>query len=136
MKKQLNRIGATLSLIIGMMAVFSGGKVLLGEIPDYYVIDWVPVYNFAAGLIAALVTSLLLWRNSKVALPAAVITLGSHSTVMLILQTAYRDVVASESIRAMTIRIITWTIIVSLLLVQAWINRTDRRGAIQVPGRG
>jgi len=26
-------------------AVFAGGRVLLGILPDYYIIDWLPVYN-------------------------------------------------------------------------------------------
>jgi hypothetical protein len=45
---------------------------------------------------------------------------------MLILQTAYNDVVASESIRAMTIRIIVWTVNVALLLLHSWKERSTQ----------
>lgn len=38
---------------------------------------------------------------------------------MLILQTAYEDVVAVDSIRAMTIRMIAWAIILSLMFIQS-----------------
>ena len=31
------------------MAVFAGGRVLLGTLPDYYLIDWLPTYNFVIG---------------------------------------------------------------------------------------
>ena len=58
------------------------------------------------------------------ALPATAVVLVSHATVMLILQTAYRDVVASDSIRAMTIRITAWLIILALMISQA---RKDKR---------
>ena len=55
--------------------------------------------------------------SHKVALPAAIGTLGVHALVMLIIQTAYRGVVASDSLRAMTIRIVVWLIILTLMFV-------------------
>lgn len=48
-----NRIAALLALVIGLMAIFAGGRVLLGILPDYYVIDWLPVYNFIMGAVSA-----------------------------------------------------------------------------------
>ena len=41
MNINLNKIAAilTLTFIIGAMAVFAGGQVLLGRLPDYYVIN-------------------------------------------------------------------------------------------------
>ena len=47
----------------------------------------------------------------------AIGTLGVHALVMLIIQTAYRGVVASDSLRAMTIRIVVWLIILTLMFV-------------------
>jgi hypothetical protein len=123
MSTKLTKASAVLAFVMGAMAVVSGGRVLLGHIPDYYVIDWVPVYNFSAGLITAAFTAILIWKNHKYALIAAIATLLSHSTVMVILQTAYRDVVAPDSIQAMTLRITTWVIILTLLLVQFWKDR-------------
>ncbi|MDZ7843225.1 MAG: hypothetical protein U5K99_00245 [Anaerolineales bacterium] len=40
-----NRTAAALAFIIGAMAIFAGGQVLLGNMPDYYVLDWLPVFN-------------------------------------------------------------------------------------------
>jgi uncharacterized membrane protein len=100
------------------------------------VIDWVPVYNFSAGLITVLITAVLLWKNSRLALPVALATLSSHSIVMILLQTAYREVVAPDSIQAMTIRIIVWVVIVTLLLTQAWKRRGNRADQIQPQGLG
>lgn len=120
MKKMLTKIASILALAIGAMAIFAGGKVLLGQDPGYYVIDWVPVYNFSVGVITFLISAILIWKNSKYALPIAIATLSSHSIVMIVLQTAYHEVVAPDSIRAMTIRIIVWIVILALLLIHAW----------------
>ncbi|MBI3163511.1 MAG: hypothetical protein HYZ24_02430, partial [Chloroflexi bacterium] len=46
MNTTLTKISSILAFIIGAMAVFAGGQVLLGNLPDYCVINWLPVYNF------------------------------------------------------------------------------------------
>jgi len=123
MKQTLFKIAAVLAFIIGAMAIFAGGQVLLGQDPGYYVIDWLPVYNFALGVVSALVTALLIWRGSKWALPAALSTLAAHTLVMVILRTAYSAVVAPDSLRAMTIRIVVWLLITGLVFAQTRRNR-------------
>ena len=105
------------------MAVFAGGKVLLGIMPDYYVINWLPVYNYTIGVLTVLVTAILIWMNHPLALPVATVTLCIHILVMLILQTTYRDVVAIDSIVAMTIRIAVWVIILASMYVHSRLNR-------------
>lgn len=115
MKIKPHQITTVLAFIIGAMAIFAGGQVLLGKDPGYYVIGWLPVYNFMVGLISVFVTAILIWKQSRYALAAAVATLGLHSIVMLTILVAYGDVVAKDSIAAMTIRIAVWVIIVGLL---------------------
>lgn len=119
----LNRIASVLALVIGLMAVFAGGKVLLGILPDYYVIDWLPIYNFALGVISIFFSSIVIWKNNKLALPAAFGTFSLHAIVMLILQTAYREVVATDSIVAMTVRLSVWILIIILLFFQQRKNK-------------
>jgi len=119
MNTKLPKIAAVLALIIGAMAVFAGGRVLLGADPGYYVINWLPVYNFTVGVITVLVTAVLIWRNGRYAQPAAVATLSAHVLTMIILLTAYRDVVAPDSLVAMTVRIIAWVVILILLRAAA-----------------
>jgi len=46
-------------------------------------------------------------------------TFSVHALVMLTLQVAYRGVVAPDSIVAMTVRLIVWAIILTLMWVQA-----------------
>lgn len=123
MKQTLCKVAAVLVLIIGVMAIFAGGQVLLGRDPGYYVIDWLPVYNFVMGVLAVVVVAPLVWRGSKWALPAALATLAAHSLVMVALRMAYSDVVAPDSLRAMTIRIVAWLLILVLLFVQTRQNR-------------
>jgi cell shape-determining protein MreD len=113
------KTAAVLAFIIGAMAIFAGGQVvLLGKVMDYYVIDWLPVYNLIVGLLSAFVTSILIWRNNKFAMPAVLAPLAAHLAVMLILLIGYGDVVAPDSIRAMTVRIVAWIIILGLTLFQ------------------
>lgn len=119
----LNKIAAILAFIIGVMAIFAGGQVLLGILPDYYVIDWLPIYNFVVGIASAFFTAIVIWKSSRLALPAAIGTFGLHAVVMVILQTAYHNVVAPDSIKAMTVRLIIWIIILILMIVQQRKNR-------------
>ena len=118
MKLRINKISSIVALVIGAMAVFAGGKVLLGILPDYYVIGWLPIYNFVIGIVSLFFSAVVIWKNNRFAMPAAVGTLSLHAIVMLILQTVYRDVVAPDSIVAMTVRLIVWAVIVILLMIQ------------------
>ncbi len=119
MNSTYQKVAAVLAFIIGAMAVFAGGQVLLGKVMDYYVIDWLPVYNLIAGLVSSFVTAILIWKGSKYAMSAAMGTFVVHGIVMLILQTAYRDLVAPDSIKAMTVRLVVWLIILTLMIIQA-----------------
>ncbi len=112
----LHRLAAGLAFVIGAMAVFAGGQVLLGQVPDYYVIDWLPIYNFTLGVVSALFASVVIWKAGRLAWPAATVIFGLHAVVMLVLLTAYRQVVAVDSLRAMTIRLVAWAVILILLL--------------------
>lgn len=118
MNSVYRKIAAVLAFIIGAMAIFAGGQVLLGKAMDYYVIDWLPIYNFTAGLTSSFIVAILIWKGSKYTKAATIGIFAIHSTVMLVLQTAYQDVVASDSIKAMTVRLIAWAIILALIFVQ------------------
>jgi len=96
----------------------------LGNDPGYYVINWVPVYNYTAGILTVFITGILIWRGRTLAWFAALTTFSLHTLVMIILQTVHRDVVAADSIRAMTIRMIAWAIILVLMFAQ---SRKDKK---------
>ncbi len=123
MNRTMQRIAAILAFIIGAMAVVAGGQVLLGKVPGYYVINWLPAYNFTMGMLAVFIIAPLIWTNNPYSKLAAIGTFGAHTIVMLILQTSYRGVVAPDSIIAMSIRLIVWLIILILMFFQ---SRKDR----------
>jgi hypothetical protein len=118
MKMTLNKIASVFAFVIGAMAVFAGGQVLLGKVPDYYVINWLPVYNYTLGILTVFVTTVLIWSRHRLAMPVAIASLIIHTLVMLILQIPYRDVVAKDSIVAMTVRMAVWIIILTLMYAQ------------------
>jgi len=119
MKGTLNKIAAVLALVIGVMAVFAGGRTLLGRDPGYYVINWLLLYNYTIGILTVFGTAILIWTRHRLALPAAIATFSVHALVMIALQVAYREVVAQDSIVAMTVRLIVWAIILTLMFIQA-----------------
>jgi len=115
MKNYLRYGAALLAALMGAMATGAGGTVLLGRDPGYPVIDWLPYYNFGAGLLSLLVTSILIWRRHPWAMPLSVLTFVVHSAVLGTLLTVLRDTVANESIVAMVIRVVSWAVILGLM---------------------
>lgn len=118
MKTNLNKIAAILAFIIGAMAVFAGGQALLGKDPGYFVINWLLLYNYTIGILTVFIVAYLIWTSNKYALPTAIGIFSMHALVMIILLGGYRDVVATDSIVAMTIRIVVWLIILVLMFLQ------------------
>lgn len=111
------KIASLLAFIIGAMAIFAGGRTLLGKDPGYYVINWLLLYNYTLGILTVFVTTILIWTGSRYARAAAIGTFTLHVLVMLILLLAYRAVVAPDSLVAMTLRIVIWGIILCLLWI-------------------
>ena len=72
MKTNLNKIASVLAFLIGGIAVVAGGLVLLGQETDYFVINWLLLYNYTVGVLTVSLTAILIWRNSKLAMPAAI----------------------------------------------------------------
>lgn len=118
MKRTFDRIAAVLALLSGVMGVVAGGGAMLGRVPGWTVIDWLPVFNFVVGVLATFVVAPLIWRGSRYALPAALVTLGANAAVVFVLQLALRDTVARQSMGAMLFRVVLWLAIVVLIFVQ------------------
>ncbi len=122
----LNKIASILAFIIGTMAIFAGGQVIfLGKQMDYYVINWLPYYNFTMGLISFFVTAILIWKSSRYAMPAAILTFTAHGLVIITLLTAYKDVVAPDSLVAMSVRLVVWAVILALMYLQSRRNQNQ-----------
>lgn len=124
MKTIFNKIASILALIIGAMAIFAGGSVLLGRDPGYYVINWLPLFNYTIGILTIFFVAILIWRNSRLALPAAIAVFSLQGLAMIILLAGYREVVAPDSIVATAVRMVVWLIILGLLFFQQNKNKT------------
>ena len=119
MNTTLNKIASVLAFLIGGIAVIAGGLVLLGRETDYVVIHWLLLYNYTVGVLTVSLTAILIWKNSRLALPAAIATFVAHTSVMLILLAAYHGVVSAHSLEDMTVRIVAWAIILTLMFFRS-----------------
>jgi hypothetical protein len=66
-------------------------------------------------VLTVFITAILIWNSSRIAMPAAIATFSVNAVVMFILQTGYRGIVAPDSLQAMTVRLIAWVIILTLM---------------------
>jgi hypothetical protein len=49
MKMTLNKIASVLAFILGGLSIFAGALAMTGWEPGYFVLNWLPVYNFILG---------------------------------------------------------------------------------------
>lgn len=61
MKTIFTKIAAILVFIIGGMALFAGAQVLMDYDPGYYVINWLPIYNYTIRVLTVFFTSILIF---------------------------------------------------------------------------
>jgi hypothetical protein len=118
MSTTMNKTASVLAFIIGALSIIAGAQVIAGWDPGYYVLNWLPVYNFMMGVATVLLPAILIWRNSRYAAPAAIGVLGIHAGVLLLLLTALRGTPAAESVMAMVFRVAVWLIILALMFVR------------------
>ena len=115
----MNKIASGLAFLIGGMSILAGALVMRGWEPGYSVLNWLPIYNFILGTLTVFLPAILIWINSKYAMPAAIATFSIHAIVTLLLLTTFRGTVAANSIGAMIFRLVTWLIILALMIIQS-----------------
>lgn len=114
----LTKLPSILAFLVGAMSIVAGGMVLRGWKPGYSILSWLPVYNFMVGLLT-LIPAYLLWVDNRYALTASIVTFALHAVVLLLLLTFLRGQVATQSIGAMSFRVVVWIIILAVL----WFRR-------------
>ena len=119
MNTTLNKIASILAFLVGGLSIFAGALAMTGWKPGYFVLNWLPVYNFVLGTLTVFIPAILIWKNSQYAMPAAIVTISIHTIVTLLLLIVFRDTVAANSIGAMIFRLVTWLIILALMIVQS-----------------
>ncbi len=104
------KIVAVVAAIMGLMAVITGSRVLLGVFdPGYQYFTTLISYNVIMGVVS-ITAGIYIWkRNSKGLFFAYFITIA-HIIVFLLLKTVYSDIVADHSVNAMTVRSVLWII--------------------------
>lgn len=110
------KTASLLAFTVGALSIFAGGMALRGWDPGYSVLGWLPVYNFAMGILTVLIPAVLLWKESHHAKTAALVFFAAHAGATALLLLAFRGLVATQSLLAMAFRLVVWLGI----LVLAW----------------
>ncbi len=119
------KIVAVLATIIGIMAVVTGSRVLLGGFdPDYQYFNSLVSYNVIMGVISVIAGILIWQRNSKAIFISFFITVA-HITVFLLLKTVFSDVISDHSVNAMTFRSVVWMIFTVIIWVKTYKYKKD-----------
>ncbi len=116
------KTAGVLAFVIGALSIFAGGMAMRGWNPGYSVLGWLPVYNFVMGALTVVIPAILLWRENRHARASALIFFGVHAGATVLLLLVFRDVVATQSILAMTFRLAVWLVI--LVLIRASAQKT------------
>jgi hypothetical protein len=114
----MTKLPSLLAFLVGALSIAAGGMVMRGWQPGYNVLSWLPVYNFAVGLLT-LIPAYLLWINHRFVLAASIVTFSLHAIVLALLFTVFRNTAAFQSVGAMTFRVVAWVVILALL----WFRR-------------
>lgn len=114
MNTLLAKLPSILAFLVGAMSILAGGMVIRGWQPGYNVLSWLPVYNFAVGLLT-LIPAYLLWVGNRYALAASIVIFALHAIILVLLLALFRGQVATQSIGAMSFRVIVWIVIFALL---------------------
>jgi hypothetical protein len=124
----LARSAALVGLLFGLVSIAAGSRVLAGiDRPDYVVLPWLVVYNVAAGVVGV-AAGAGLWMRRPWGLAIARALAAAHGAVLVGLLAA-RGVgspVAPDSLLAMLLRTVVWTLI-ALVTGRAVLDRLPDR---------
>ncbi len=127
--KLLRILAALVAILFGLLTVFVGTRVLLGTDPGYLVFKPLLIYNTFMGL-AYIGAGVLIWRQPEKGVKAAGTIALLNALVFAAIAVLYArtDLVAVDSVRAMTLRTSVWVV---LFLLTVWCihkeNGNERR---------
>ena len=107
------KIAAGIAVIFSLLTIVAGSQVLLGMTqPAYIVLTPLLIYNVFMGFVGVM-TGVAFWMNHKKAVILIKIVAGAHLVVLLTIVVIYfaTVAVARQSIQAMSLRVVIWTII-------------------------
>jgi len=77
-----NKIAAALAFMVGASSIVAGGMAMRYWEPGYFVLNWLPVYNLIMGALTVFIPAILIWHESRYALPTAIGTFSIHAVVL------------------------------------------------------
>jgi hypothetical protein len=107
------RVAAVVAASFSGLAVIAGTRVLTGvDTPDYVVLPWLVRYNVAAGL-GGVAVAAGLWLIRPWAVTGAVALAAMHGSVLVSLLSLWAggSAVANDSLVAMTLRTVVWSVV-------------------------
>jgi len=111
MHRIILRITALVAIIIGLLALITGTRVLLGLFdPGYNTFSLLIIYNVLMGLVS-LFAGYHIWKGYTVAQKISAAILTGHIIVLGLLLTQFNDIIAIQSIQVMTFRVVVWSAI-------------------------
>jgi hypothetical protein len=125
--KTIIRIVAVLAAIVGIMAVITGSRVLLGFFdPGYQYFTTLILYNVIMGAVSVIAGIFIWQRNNKALLFASTIS-SFHIIVLIMLLTVFSDVISGQSINAMIFRSVAW-VIFSIII---WKGNSELKSSVK-----
>jgi hypothetical protein len=112
--KKIRRGFSVFAFILGIFTFIDGLPILFNiTIPDYKVLHWLLYYNLIMAVVT-IIAGIGFWRGHKPAIPLSSILAIGHTIVMIMILTAFADLVALKSQIAMTIRSVAWILIFAI----------------------
>lgn len=104
-----HRAAGAIAVLFGLATLFAGGRVLAGSDPGYVVFRPLLIYNTVMG-VSYILTGAAIWRGLQWGRQAALGIFVLNLIVLIGIFIRYRFAgdVASESLRAMTLRTVVW----------------------------
>ncbi len=129
MSKPAIKTLATVAALSGLLTIFAGTRALTGTFdPGYATFPALIIYNLALGA-AAIVAGVLIWKIHRAGLLTSVAITASHIIVLMLLLMFFQEIIAAQSITAMTFRVVLWLVISFLLFKYASPRKTRRNNA-------
>ena len=119
------RAAAVIGVVFGLATLVAGGTVLLGRDPGYIVYQPLLVFNTVMGLVY-FYAGVAAWRRQDAGRTLAGVITTVNAGVLcwtVYLFRTTREVVATDSVRAMTLRVSVWVVLYAVL---AWVWRRKR----------
>jgi hypothetical protein len=121
MKIDFERAAAAIGLVFGLATLAAGGTVLLGRDPGYLVYRPLLVFNTAMG-VGYIAAAMAAWMRREAGRAAAgwiaAVNAAMLAWIVYLFKTT-TDVVANDSVRAMTLRTAVW-LALWLVLAAVW----------------